>query len=66
MKIELTARQIAIIGAMTRRCIGWDDPRELERFVNVAAEHVRDGWTESEMDDILETLSEQYKQPAHA
>jgi hypothetical protein len=32
MKIELTGREIAIIGATLRRCIGWDDPRELERF----------------------------------
>lgn len=66
MKIELTARQIAIIGAALGRCAGWDDPRELERFVSIAAEHVQDGWTDSEMDDILETLSQQYKEPAHA
>ena len=60
MKIELTGREIAIIGATLRRCIGWDDPRELERFVNVAGEHVRAGWTETEMTATLESLSREY------
>jgi hypothetical protein len=60
MKIELTGREIAIIGATLRRCIGWDDPRELERFVNIAGEHVRNGWTEKEMQQVLETLCGEY------
>lgn len=61
MKIELTPRQIAIVAATVRRCEGWDTPSELQRFVNTAAEHVRNGWREDEMTDILETLAGQYQ-----
>lgn len=57
---RLSGRELAIIGAALRRCIGWDDPRELQRFVNIAAEHVRDGWSEAEMDAVLENLSGQW------
>lgn len=57
---QLTGREVAIIGAALRRCIGWDDPRELERFVNIAAEHVREGWSDEEMGQVLETLAQQF------
>ena len=55
--LTLSGREVAIIGATLRRCIGWDDPKELERFVNVAADHVRYGFTEAEMDAVLEKLA---------
>lgn len=61
MTITLTGREVAIIGAALRRCLGWDDPKELERFVNIAAEYVRDGWTEAEMDAVLEKLCGQWQ-----
>ena len=60
MTLELSAREIAIVGACLRCCIGWTDPQELERFVNIAAEHVRGGWTEAEMDAVLENICGQY------
>ena len=61
MKIDLTPRQVAIIGACVRCCIGWTDPRELERFVNIGAEHVREGFTDAEMDKALEALCAGYR-----
>ena len=61
MTFTLTGREVAIIGATLRRCIGWDDPRELQRFVNIAGEHVPDGWTDQEMDAVLENISGQYQ-----
>ena len=58
MTIELTGREVAILGACVRRCVGWDDPKELERFINVAASQVLDGFREEEMDAALEHLAE--------
>lgn len=52
----MTPRQVAIIGACVRCCIGWTDPRELARFVNVAAEYVSGGFSEDEMTEALEAL----------
>lgn len=60
-RLKLTAREIAIVGAALRRCIGWDDMRELQRFVNIASASVREGWTDDEMNDVLETICEQYQ-----
>ena len=57
MRIEVTRRQLAILGAVLSRCRG-DEPQELYRFVNIAAESVRDGWNAEEMDDLHETLAE--------
>ena len=58
MVLTITRRQLAILGAVLSRCRGWDDPKELERFVNVAAESVQDGWTDGEMDELAEVLAE--------
>lgn len=55
--ITLSGREVAIMGAMLRCCTGWTSPQELQRFVNVAGEHVRHGFTEAEMDGVLETLA---------
>ena len=52
MTLTLTRRELAILGAVLSRCRGWDDPRELQRFVNICAESVRDGFTEQEMDEL--------------
>ena len=54
--LTLTPREVAIMGAMLRCCNGWQTPQELERFVNVAAEHVREGWSEAEMQIVEERL----------
>ena len=56
--LTLTRRQLAILGAVLGRCIGWDDPRELQRFVSVAGDSVREGWTDAEMDALMEVLAE--------
>ena len=57
LAISLTPREVAILGAVLRCSNGWQTPQELERFVNVAAEHVRDGWTEDEMQQLEEKLA---------
>lgn len=56
-RLELTGRELAILGTVLRRCRGWDDPRELQRFVNICAEHVRGGFTEDEMERLHEHLA---------
>ncbi len=61
MKIDLQGREVAIIGAALRRCLGWDDPRELQRFVNVAAEHVSQGWTDDDMNAVLEHICQSWR-----
>ncbi len=53
----LSGREVAIIAAALRQCIGWTVPSEMPRFVNVAGEYVPNGWTESEMDDVLEHIA---------
>ncbi len=65
MIVQLTEREIAIVCAALRCCIGWTAPRELERFVNVAAESVRGGWSEEEMEQVLETIAGQYSETKH-
>lgn len=55
--IVLTGREVAIIGAALSLCDGWQTPQEMQRFVNVAAEHVREGWREEELSAALEHLS---------
>lgn len=57
MIIDLTDREVAILGALLSRSLGWDTPRELERFVNIAAEHVPDGWTDPEVEALQNKLS---------
>lgn len=57
---HFTPRQVAILGAVLSCCNGWQDPRELRRFVNIAADHVTDGWTEAEMESLQESLSDQW------
>ncbi len=53
----LSGREVAIIAAALRQCIGWTVPSEMQRFVNVAAEQVPEGWTEADMDDVLEHIA---------
>lgn len=53
----LSGREVAIIAAALRQCIGWTVPIEMQRFVNVASEYVEHGWTETEMDDVLEHIA---------
>lgn len=56
--ITLSGREVAILGAVLSRCLGWDDPCELERFLNVASECIGpDGFTEPEMTALQEKLS---------
>ena len=57
VEMQLTGRQLAILAACLRRCKGWDDPRELERFLNVAADQVSGGFTETEMHECSEVLA---------
>jgi hypothetical protein len=61
MTIDLTDREVAIICACLSRCEGWDDPRELERFVNVAAEAVRGGFSEAEMHAVHGHLADAHR-----
>jgi hypothetical protein len=59
MTIELSGREVAIMSACLGRCEGWDDPRELERFMSVAAEMIGPaGFTEREMHDVHEHLAD--------
>lgn len=60
MTIDLTDRETAILGALLSRSEGWDTPRELERFVNVAAEAVPDGWTDEEVTRLHEKIAAAY------
>lgn len=55
--LTLSGREVAIMGAMLRCCTGWTSPQELGRFLNVAAEYVRHGFTEAEMEAVLEKLA---------
>lgn len=56
--INLTGREVAILACVLRRCKGWDDPRELERFLTTAADQVRPGgFTEAEMEALSEKLA---------
>ncbi len=61
-QFTLTGREVAIIGAALRRCIGWDDMRQLERFVNVAGDQVPNGWSEAEMDAVLERIADGWRE----
>lgn len=64
MTIELSGREVAIICACLRRSWGWDDAQELRRFVNVAREHVGDGFTDTEIDGVLEHFADAWRQAA--
>lgn len=57
MTIDLTPRETAILGALLSRSRGWDAPGDLQRFVNLAAEHVRDGFTDLDLERLHEKLA---------
>lgn len=60
INIQLSGREVAILSCVLSRCLGWDDPSELERFLNTAADHVRGGFTDDEMHAIQEKLAEHW------
>ncbi len=62
--LSLTGRELAILGAVLSRCEGWDDPRELARFVNIHADDVRDGFTDTEMLALHEHLASALEAPS--
>jgi hypothetical protein len=67
MQIELTGREVAILCACLSRCEGWDDPRELHRFLNVAAEAIGAGdFTDAEMHALHEHLADAWRQATKA
>ena len=55
--VTLTSRQMAILGALLSRSYKWDEPLELQRFVNICGDAVRDGWSDLEMGVLLEHLA---------
>lgn len=63
MIIELSGREVAILSACLRRCQGWDDPRELHRFLTVAREVIGVGdFTDDEMDAVQTHLADAWRQ----